>query len=1137
MANSLNNDNFLINLKELASKNSLDLSELKEIIHFCGNFFSQDLPQQFDKSFNLPFLVQGFSGKTFKLVKSNKIEAQQKLIAEISQDQSLKSEQKEKIIAELKKQQDKILEENIFVSDLLAFLEQSSILLAKFFNQNNKQALAKIGNDFFNRVGLAPKASSQQILLKELEKIEKNPSVWQKVNTDLVQTMLNIIEEQEKSARKQKDSDQEEDDTASTGAQLSQQPSKKNLEAKQDQDHEGDEKDVQQTLPEDFSKEFNLARLDDHSKLYIRSLAIISVNQALQFQFANLSKEQLINMGFDEIPNFNQLSLTSRQELLSLAFSKIETLLASGRYDLEDLINTPSLRISFTKDVALRVMTDIRGGEVFARELGKLTESNQDLAQIKEQLTKNQQQNFNQQLLDAKFSVRSSAIPEDLKEQLAGLTTEEAEAFFAKLDSKNNLKNDFLANIKKSFTRVTKNNFLAEWKKIVANDKSAIDKSFLAQENILPIIDVFIQQNYPVAYVENFDWPRFQAHFGRDLISQNTYLANERVIKDLLSSYWKSQRAEWSRTIHQGIDNEFYKPEDIEKLWTEFNSVGKQQRVNKNYKPSSKSPLIQRPSNTQTIGQTTTDKEFEFPNNLSKADKKIVQKQAVYLQQLKQQAIFNIVDAEAVTKKLAGFTQDQIAFDRFNEEQIKNFNKLIGVYKQNFLNVINSSGPRTQTVTLNYYLPGEEYSLDNVALQADTLPQFSPYDLGAINYNQAFGDRETNEYPLVRSHNKEGGIESRLQEGFAAVKNVANQAIDFVGEKAVRAGLNYATGGSFEALPEPVKKMVEQVAWGTIKKTLEPILKIALVLTLAAFGALIALVFKVVSFFTGGGGAKEASTVLKQKNIPSTEATSAKQSASTVKDAPVAENQLAERTSAIETQNAAKVQAKAAKPLPKSGVAQFGKGVMATASQAVITAFGLAAGSTILYEAVINGAFLTQFPTGGTSGGGAVYCNDVLVGNLTYYSQKDYRDIHICGDPGCQFGDVACGPTSVAMILNEDPVQMSIREGYLYCGKTTCSGSSFRSLIDTLNSNGVPTSVVPLSGGSPTQVTDEISQYLAEGNVILARTETHRIGHFYIIVCVESPGTVTAWDPWYGKDVVHQVGSDTIITDIALVQN
>ncbi len=159
------------------------------------------------------------------------------------------------------------------------------------------------------------------------------------------------------------------------------------------------------------------------------------------------------------------------------------------------------------------------------------------------------------------------------------------------------------------------------------------------------------------------------------------------------------------------------------------------------------------------------------------------------------------------------------------------------------------------------------------------------------------------------------------------------------------------------------------------------------------------------------------------------------------------------------------------------------------------------------------------------------------MGNLTYYSQKDYRDIHICGDPGCQFGDVACGPTSVAMILNEDPVQMSIREGYLYCGKTTCSGSSFSSLIDTLNSNGVPTSVVPLSGGSPTQVTDEISQYLAEGNVILARTDTHRIGHFYIIVCVESPGTVTAWDPWYGKDVVHQVGSDTIITDIALVQN
>jgi hypothetical protein len=114
MANRANNDSFLIHLKDLASQNSLDLTELKEIITFCGNFFSQDLPQQFEKSFNLPFLIQGFSGKTFKLIKSNKLESQHKLISEIAQDQSLNSTQKEKIITELKKQRKKFYKKTYF---------------------------------------------------------------------------------------------------------------------------------------------------------------------------------------------------------------------------------------------------------------------------------------------------------------------------------------------------------------------------------------------------------------------------------------------------------------------------------------------------------------------------------------------------------------------------------------------------------------------------------------------------------------------------------------------------------------------------------------------------------------------------------------------------------------------------------------------------------------------------------------------------------------------------------------------------------------------------------------------------------------------------------------------------------------
>ena len=1118
MVNQANNDKFLIPLKNLASLNSLDISELKEIITFCANFFNQDLPQQFEKSFNLSFSVRGFAGKTFRLIKSNKVETHHDLIDEVSQDQTLDPEKKEKIIDELKKQENQILENNIFASDLLAFLEQSSFRLARLIKQNNKQALSRLGNDYFNRIGLASKTSADQITLSELKKLENNSSYWQKISGDIGQTLLDIIAEEEKTFEEEKEPDQETSEAPATAPGLL--SKSRTIQAAQtaqteDQpDAEGAEEEPQQTLPEDFSKEFNLARLEDNSKLYIRSLAIIAINQALNFQFANLSKEQLSNMGFAQIPNFNQLSLESRQQLLGITFSKIESLLIGGRYNLDKLINTPSMRISFAKEIALKVMTDIRGGEIFARELGQLTRSGQDPLELKKQLSTNEEKKFSQKLLEEKFNVDGKNISKDLQEQLEGLSTEEAEAFFATIDEKTDLNKDFLTKIAASFTRVTKNNFLDEWKKIIVNDKSAVDKAFLVKDNILPVIDVFIQQNYPTEYIENLNWTRFQAHFGRNIIGENTFVANERVIKDLLTCYWKTQRAEWSHSIHQGIDNELYTPEDLEQIWTEFDSVE----------------------------QIKADAKDKTPKNLSKKDKQILQKQSIYFQQIKQQASYNLIDAEVVSKKLAGFSQDQIDFARFNSEEIDNLNKLITAYRQNFLDVINNAGLQTQIVTLNYYLPEEEYATGNIHLQANTLSQFSPYDLGAINYNQAFGNYQDNEYPLYRSLNDEGGIENGLQDGFAAVKNVGDQAMDFIGQKAVRAGLNYVTAGAFEGLPEPIKQMIEQEVWGKVKKIVEPLIKLLLASLVAAFGALITFTLKALSFLGVGGGAKGAGAVVAQKSLFSQAADT---SASVLNSAfGTGKNAAASTPGALgaEAQGSTAVQARALNAGSLSSataqLSQLGKGVMATAGQAVLTAFGLAAGTTLFYQTVVNSAFLTHFPTGGSGGGGeAVYCNGTNVGNLTYYNQQSMNHITICGTPGCQFGHVACGPTSVAMILNEDPEQMSIREGYLYCGKTTCSGSSLSSLIQTLNDNGVPTSIVPLTQGSPGEITDQISQYLAGGNVLLAATTTHGIGHFYIIVCVESPGTVTVYDPWWGQNVVHQVGSDTEISTIALVQN
>ena len=1109
MADRTNSDRFLIPLKELASQDSLELAELKEIIAFCANFFDQDLPQQFEKSFNLPFSIQGFTGKTFKLIKSNKIENYLNLMAEAGQDQELDPEKKEKTIDELKEQKNQVLENNIFASDLLAFLEQSALPLSKHLKQNNKRALAKLGNDYFRRIGLASKISANQIALSELKKLEDNDDYWQKISNDIGQTLLDVIAEEEKTFEEEKKHDQKKSEAPATAPGLLGKSGATETQVEDQPDTGGTEEDLQQRLPENFSKEFNLARLDDNSKLYIRSLAIVSVNQALNFQFANLSKEQLMNMGFEQVPNFNQLSLESRQQLLGITFSKIESLLIGGQYNLEKLINAPSMRISFAKEVALKVMTDIRGGEIFARELGRLTQSGQDPLELKKHLIANEEQKFRQKLLDAKFSVNGENIPEDLQKQLEELSTEEAEAFFAEIDEKKDLNRDFLANIGVSFTRVTKNNFLGEWTKIIANDKSAVDKAFLVEDNILPVIDVFIQQNYPVEYIENLNWTRFQAHFGRDIIGENTFVANERVIKDLLTCYWKTQRAEWSRSIHQGIDNELYTPEDLEQIWAEFDSVE----------------------------QTKFDSKDKARKNLSKKDRQILQKQNIYFQQIKHQASYNLIDAEVVSKKLAGFSQDQIDFSRFSSEEIDNLNKLTTVYRQSFLDVINDAGPQAQIVTLHYYLPGEAYPTGNMVLQANTLTQFSPYDLGAINYNQAFGDYENNEYPLYRSLNGEGGIENGLQDGFAAVKNVGNQAMDFVGQKAVRAGLNYATAGAFESLPEPIKQMIEQEAWGRIRKIVEPLLKLMLASAVAAFGALIALALKVLNFFGLGSGAKGAGAALSQNSLFSQAADASATAVNSLLGRGKGAAASTPGALSAEAQSTIGVQAKALNASGLSSATALGKGVMATAGQAVITAFGLVAGGTLFYQTVINSAFLTHFPTDGGGGGGeTVYCNGTNVGNLTYYDQRSMNHIRICNG-GCWFGNVACGPTSIAMILNEDPEQMSIREGYLGCGKTTCAGSSLGDLISTLNSNGVTANWVTTPTGSPTEITNEISNYLAEGNLLLAHTDTKGFGHYYVIVCVETPGTVTAYDPWWGQNVVHQVGSETVIKNLVLIVN
>jgi uncharacterized membrane protein len=114
-----------------------------------------------------------------------------------------------------------------------------------------------------------------QVLLKELKKLEESPSIWQKVNSDLAQPMLTIISSQkEKFSAQSKDEEEKKEnlvDSAAVQDKKKAEPSSasKVEEEGQDSDSEKEEEKEKpkQALPEDFSKEFNLARLDDLSKL------------------------------------------------------------------------------------------------------------------------------------------------------------------------------------------------------------------------------------------------------------------------------------------------------------------------------------------------------------------------------------------------------------------------------------------------------------------------------------------------------------------------------------------------------------------------------------------------------------------------------------------------------------------------------------------------------------------------------------------------------------------------------------------------------------------------------------------------------------------------------------------------------
>ena len=1057
-------NNSSIELKKLSNLHQSNLDYLLGVLEICREYFLSEPAGRVKGLTRINLYVESISGNNFYLTSSD----------------------------ELLKKED-ILKKSLMASDFVSFIEQIRDEVWLRSTLEKRKILDNLGSDLFSMLGVGRKTDSSHIQLKTLQALEKNVKSWDRAVNIIDQiSQLIKVEDQTSTGIAQ---EQQAQDKQKIVEEDDQQTSKKRSKASTKKEQEEGLEEQTPTPPARSSSSFNLARLDDQSKLYVRSLALISVNQALQLQFSNLSPEQLSAMGFTAIPTFDQLPLATRQQLLDIAFGKISNNLAGG--NLEKLFNNPAQRLVLAKNSALDILTDIRGGQIFATELGKLTQSQISASERQEQLNTNQQQTLAQKQLADKLKISPEQVPEALAKQVNQLSLADAQQFFAQLDSNPQLRQALLKSSQQTFRLLNDQQFLDQWQRFA--DKTQV---MLAEQNILPVIDTFIQQNYPVTFVDKFDWQHFKTYFGEQVLREQSFNSNQPAIKELLKHYWLSHRAVWSQKIHRGINQEFYTAEQMDEL---FNQMTR--------------PLDDKEAHT-------------------KAGKDLLRKRAIYREQHDRQTKLNRLDADAVTKLLAGIQAEQVALDAFNQEQQTLLLNIQTNYRQQLLQEINQQ-LYLQQATLAYYNQLQNIQLsEQMALNAQSLG-FSPYDWGAINYNQLIGPNDQGQFALQQYQNANGSLSSQLQTGVAAAQNLyqntAGRAIDFLGEKGVELGLDYLTGGAFAALPQPVKDAINKIAWSKAKEIFEklkPIIMALLALLASLFATIIGLLAKLpglkaisrsVSGTVGGKNILEGGAI--SRGIPEgSQAALANESS----------QQLAAKQQALER---APVTQGAETTIAQKGLlANLGQSAMATAGQAVLITFGLVAGGTLLYQTLISSAFLTQFPTSQYgSGGSAVFCNGVNVGTLTYYSQKDpsLTSIKFTGPGSCvgkSFGGSACGPTSIAMLLNQDPLQLSLNEGYVGAngdpGKTTCNGTGADYLIETLKNYNLNPTLVPAPTGSPGQITDEIARYLSEGNLLFVLTHTRGFGHYYIVTCIESPGQITAYDPAWGQNVIHQVSNN-----------
>lgn len=469
----------------------------------------------------------------------------------------------------------------LFLSDLLSFIEQIRTSLVSnrkiSLNRDQLDELDRLGNTF-GWIGIYP--SNNRIEIEDLQKIENeylSETIVKRVK--LIHLILapsigaetiepKKTEEQEQGSGEEAQSDEttplipipmrgggggnETDMGGAEEAQTTNDPPQQ-----QPDESQRRRPDDPNQPPPPSNQPFKLAELDPQAKLYLQSLSIITINQALSRYFNDAS---LAQMGFapGTRVTFDQLPLKVRQELMDRAFLQVETLMLGGQFTLQDLIKNPSARINFANQSALNLLIDVHGLSLLNQAVSQLVkdkENNQST--FEKELKKNEQE----KLTDKQLGKR-------VKNQINATSTSQAEATVTNVYSNADLANLIEKQFNTGYSEKQLDDILWQELESIIGTRDAGNKDRIIN-NARSLIEVFIQQGLPPEYLisdpKNFGYNNFIRLFGNDLNGKH-YQQHKERLANLIIFYWKRKRAIWAREIRQEFSQEKYTPEQALKL-------------------------------------------------------------------------------------------------------------------------------------------------------------------------------------------------------------------------------------------------------------------------------------------------------------------------------------------------------------------------------------------------------------------------------------------------------------------------------------------------------------------------------------------------------------------------------------------